>query len=193
MKKFTKLFLSCAAVAAVTAAVATSAMAAENAIPKENLVYDASTGTLTITAPEGYADANAIQTMIVLGPGVGEDKADKTNIKAENILGIDQSNAITTAKLDKDKIDAENKQYIVMLGGTSGDVYVGTFGAGGVLIGDVDLNEDIDLDDATEVVKHAVKISTLTGDALVAADTDFNDDVDLDDATCIVKYAVKLS
>ena len=32
MKKFSKLFLSCAAVAAVTAAVATSAMAAANGI-----------------------------------------------------------------------------------------------------------------------------------------------------------------
>lgn len=199
MKKFTKLFLSCAAVAAVTAAVATSAMAAPVEVKGEATgTYDNQTGALSVTLPEKYNAANEQQTLLVIGPATGETKADKTNITADVILGIDQQataegKTAITAKLDTNKVKTDDNQYMVLLGGTAGKVYVATFGAGGVLVGDVDLNEDIDLDDATEIVKHAVKISTLTGDALVAADTDFNDDVDLDDATCIVKYAVKLS
>ena len=50
MKKFSKLFLSCAAVAAVTAAVATSAMAAGE-ISAE---YSAETASLKITKDIAY-------------------------------------------------------------------------------------------------------------------------------------------
>lgn len=189
MKKFTKLFLSCAAVAAVTAAVATSAMAAEKTLTA-SYGTNATTGLGEVTITCDSTDD--MKTLLILKPGASKD-----DIKTADVLQIDQAAAITKATIPalNEENEADKGTYTVLVGGTSGDIYVGTFkiGSGGILVGDVDMNEDIDLDDATEIVKHAVKISTLTGDALVAADTDFNDDVDLDDATCIVKYAVKLS
>ena len=66
MKKFSKLFLSCAAVAAVTAAVATSAMAAGISATYAPADATHETATLTIDA-SGYTAAQ--KTLLVLKPG----------------------------------------------------------------------------------------------------------------------------
>ena len=116
-------------------------------------------------------------------------------IKNKNVIGIDQVTENTiVVKLDTTKVDTENKKYTVLVGGSAGKVYEATFGAGGVLVGDADLSGEIDLDDATAIVSHALEKAgaILTGDALTAADADFTGEVDLDDATCIVKYSLEL-
>lgn len=195
MKKFSKLFLSCAAVAALTAAVATAAMAEEvNVSGDVTGTYDTETGKLAITAPADM-DADSQATLLVY-----DAAASATEVTADSVVGIDQAaNAAFTKNglKDKPQVPAEgNTEYTVKLGyyadGTF-TVKTGTLrlGSGGVLIGDVDLNGDIDLMDATGVVKHSAKLVLLEGDALLAADADQNNDVDLMDATCIVKYAVK--
>lgn len=192
MKKFTKLFLSCAAAAALTAAVATSAMAADGDVELKGAItgtYNA--GTLTLTAPNA---ADEIKTVVVLDAEGETADPNTVQIKNKNVIGIDQVTENTiVVKLDTQKVDTANKKYTVLIGGSEGKIYEGTFGAGGVLMGDVDLNEDIDLDDAIEVIQHSVKIKQLTGDSLTAADVDENKDVDLDDAICIIRFAVKLT
>jgi alpha-amylase len=59
-----------------------------------------------------------------------------------------------------------------------------------VLIGDVNLDGTVSISDATEIQKHLVAISELTGDALTAADVDVNENVDIKDVTCIQFYLV---
>ena len=185
MKKFTKLFLSCAAVAAVTAAVASSAMAAEVDLKGDFTgKYDTETGVVTFTAPDGLGDTT---TLLVVDGTL-------SSVSDETILGIDQAASISSVKLDTAKVtDLENKTYTVALGGTKGVVKTATFGkaSAGFLMGDVDFNEDVDLDDASLIVGHSTKKALLSGDALLVADVDENDDVDLDDASCIVAYVVK--
>ena len=194
MKKFSKLFLSCAAVAALTAAVATSAMAdTVNVSGDVTGTYDTETGKLAITAPTDM-DAGTQAALLVY------EGAAATEVTDDSVVGIDQAADAKFTKnglKDKPQVPAEgNTEYTVKLGyyadGTF-TVKTGTLrlGSGGVLIGDVDLNGDIDLMDATGVVKHSAKLVLLEGDALLAADADQNNDVDLMDATCIVKYAVK--
>ena len=198
MKKFTKLFLSCAAVAAITASIATAAMAEEVSLTGDVAgTYDPDSGKLTITAPADM-EPGTQATLLVYAYG-----KDRTSVAAADVVGIDQAAAaaFTNSGLkDKPQVpETGNNKYTVALGyyvGSTFTVKEGTLLLGeedGVLIGDVDLNGEIDLDDATEVVRHSVKLIKLTGDALAAADADQNKEVDLDDATCIVRYSVKLT
>lgn len=202
MKKFTKLFLSCAAAAALTAAVATSAMAADSMRGQITGTYypeaatvegtEIAAGTLTLTAPNA---ADEFKTVVVLDAADVAADPNTVQIKNKNVIGIDQVTENTiVVKLDTAKVDTDNKKYTVRIGGSAGQVYEGTFGAGGVLVGDADLSGEIDLDDATAIVSHALEKegAILTGDALIAADADFSGEVDLDDATCIVKYSLEL-
>lgn len=187
MKKFSKLFLSCAAVAAVTAAVATSAMAAGISATYAPADATHETATLTIDA-SGYTAAQ--KTLLVLKPGVTLDKID---VDKGDVLQIDQQdgNDTITVALPKDLADGK---YTVYMGG-DGQVYSTNFKVGNassVLVGDATQDDSIDLDDATAVVKHYMEMNTLTGDALIAADANGDESVDLDDATCIVKYYMEL-
>ena len=167
MKKFSKLFLSCAAVAAVTAAVATSAMAAGE-ISAE---YSAETASLKITT-KYTADQ---KTLLIVPSSVSLDK-----VTADDVVQIDQNAEIVDVALPADLKDGK---YTVYMGG-DGQVYSTNFKVGNassVLVGD-----------ATAVVKHYMEMNTLTGDALIAADANGDESVDLDDATCIVKYYMEL-
>ena len=56
------------------------------------------------------------------------------------------------------------------------------------LIGDVDLNGSITVNDATTTQRHLAEMITLTGEALVAADSDRNNRVSIKDVTMIQKY-----
>ena len=178
MKKFSKLFLSCAAVAAVTAAVATSAMAAGE-ISAE---YSAETASLKITT-KYTADQ---KTLLIVPSSVSLDK-----VTADDVVQIDQNAEIVDVALPADLKDGK---YTVYMGG-DGQVYSTNFNVGNassVLVGDATQDDSIDLDDATAVVKHYMEMNTLTGDALIAADANGDESVDLDDATCIVKYYMEL-
>lgn len=185
MKKFSKLFLSCAAVAAVTAAVATSAMAAGISATYAPADATHETATLTIDA-SGYTAAQ--KTLLVLKPG----KTLKTvKVSEDDVLQIDQQdgNDTITVALPKDLADGK---YTVYMGG-DGQVYSDTFrvGAGKVLIGDVNQDDEVTLADATEIILDYVGTKEITNaDAKVAADCNDDEDITLGDATCIINYYV---
>lgn len=180
MKKFSKLFLSCAAVAAVTAAVATSAMAAGE-ISAE---YSAETASLKITT-KYTADQ---KTLLIVPSSVSLDK-----VTAGDVVQIDQNAEIVDVALPADLKDGK---YTVYMGG-DGQVYSTNFKVGNassVLVGDVNQDTKINLSDATGVVQHAMKVKAITdADALIAADANDDSKINLSDATCIVKYSVKMT
>lgn len=189
MKKFSKLFLSCAAVAAVTAAVATSAMAAGISATYAPADATHETATLTIDA-SGYTAAQ--KTLLVLKPGVTLDKID---VDKGDVLQIDQKDGNDSIAVALPKNLADGK-YTVYMGG-DGQVYSTNFKVGNassVLVGDVNQDTKINLSDATGVVQHAMKVKAITdADALIAADANDDSKINLSDATCIVKYSVKMT
>ncbi len=204
MKKFTKLFLSCAAVAAITGAIATSALADGTTVDlssKDNIkgTYDSSTGVVTFTElPTAYTDTT--KTLLILKPAsvatesVSPSATTGITVEAANVIAIDQGETLSSAKISTNGIDLENNTYTVLLGGTNGNVYTATFGkaTSSVLLGDADLSGEIDLDDATAIVYYTLELGDLEGDALIAADVDDQAGVDLDDATAIVYYTLEL-
>ena len=194
MKKFTKLFLSCTAVAAITAALSASAMAAEVDLKGSDGIvgtYDTETGVVSLTTLPNADDA--IKTVLVLKPSEVSASDTGITVVAENIIGIDQTADLTEVKLDASNVNTDSNNYTVFVGGSSGKVYKATFGAGGagILIGDVTLDDDISLGDALEIVNHKVKGKELSADALKAADTTQDGDISLGDALEIVNYKVK--
>lgn len=61
------------------------------------------------------------------------------------------------------------------------------------LLGDADLNEKINVKDATEIQKSAAKLLTLDETATVLADVDLNEKVNVKDATAIQKWVAKIA
>lgn len=180
MKKFSKLFLSCAAVAAVTAAVATSAMAAgEVSATYTPAETGATTASLKITT-KYTADQ---KTLLIVPSSVSLDK-----VTADDVVQIDQNAEIVDVVLPADLKDGT---YTVYMGG-DGQVYSDTFrvGAGKVLIGDADQDGFVDGGDATTILKYNVGSVELVGDGQAAADADQDGFVDSGDATAILKYNV---
>lgn len=180
MKKFSKLFLSCAAVAAVTAAVATSAMAAGGISATYTAAGENATAKLTIDASGYTADQ---KTLLIVPSSVSLDK-----VTADDVVQIDQNAEIVDVVLPADLKDGT---YTVYMGG-DGQVYSDTFrvGAGKVLIGDADQDGFVDGGDATTILKYNVGSVELVGDGQAAADADQDGFVDGGDATAILKYNV---
>lgn len=158
MKKFSKLFLSCAAVAAVTAAVATSAMAAGISATYAPADATHETATLTIDA-SGYTAAQ--KTLLVLKPG---KTLETIKVSEGDVLQIDQQdgNDTITVALPKDLADGK---YTVYMGG-DGQVYSDTFrvGAGKVLIGDANQDGYVEAADATAILKYNINKIDKTND-----------------------------
>ena len=171
MKKFSKLFLSCAAVAAVTAAVATSAMAAGE-ISAE---YSAETASLKITT-KYTADQ---KTLLIVPSSVSLDK-----VTADDVVQIDQNAEIVDVALPADLKDGK---YTVYMGG-DGQVYSDTFrvGAGKVLIGD----GYVEAADATAILKYNINKYTFKDNGEEAADANQDGYVEAADATAILKYNI---
>lgn len=180
MKKFSKLFLSCAAVAAVTAAVATSAMAAGEISATYTAAGENATAKLTIDASGYTADQ---KTLLIVPSSVSLDK-----VTDGDVVQIDQNAEIVDVVLPADLKDGT---YTVYMGG-DGQVYSDTFrvGAGKVLIGDADQDGFVDGGDATTILKYNVGSVELVGDGQAAADADQDGFVDGGDATAILKYNV---
>lgn len=182
MKKFSKLFLSCAAVAAVTAAVATSAMAAGEISAKYT---PAETGATTASLKiETKYDADQ-KTLLIVPSSVSLDK-----VTADDVVQIDQNAEIVDVVLPADLKDGK---YTVYMGG-DGQVYSTNFNVGNVssvLIGDVNQDDEVTLADATEIILDYVGTKEITNaDAKVAADCNDDEDITLGDATCIINYYV---
>ena len=186
MKKFSKLFLSCAAVAAVTAAVATSAMAAGEISATYTAAGENATAKLTIDA-SGYT---ADQKTLLIVPS--SKTLETVKVSEGDVLQIDQQdgNDTITVALPKDLADGK---YTVYMGG-DGQVYSTNFKVGNassVLVGDVNQDASITLGDATAIVRHKTGAAPITdADALIAADTNYDDSITLGDATCIVMYKI---
>lgn len=182
MKKFSKLFLSCAAVAAVTAAVATSAMAAGGISATYTAAGENATAKLTIDASGYTADQ---KTLLIVPSSVSLDK-----VTADDVVQIDQNAEIVDVALPADLKDGK---YTVYMGG-DGQVYSTNFKVGNassVLVGDVNQDASITLGDATAIVRHKTGAAPITdADALIAADTNYDDSITLGDATCIVMYKI---
>lgn len=182
MKKFSKLFLSCAAVAAVTAAVATSAMAAGEVSATYTPAADgATTASLKITT-NYTADQ---KTLLIVPSSVTLDK-----VSADDVVQIDQNADIVDVVLPANLKDGK---YTVYMGG-DGQVYSTNFKVGNassVLIGDVNQDDEVTLADATEIILDYVGTKEITNaDAKVAADCNDDEDITLGDATCIINYYV---
>lgn len=182
MKKFSKLFLSCAAVAAVTAAVATSAMAAGEISATYTAAGENATAKLTIDASGYTADQ---KTLLIVPSSVSLDK-----VTDGDVVQIDQNAEIVDVVLPSDLKDGK---YTVYMGG-DGQVYSTNFNVGNVssvLIGDVNQDDEVTLADATEIILDYVGTKEITNaDAKVAADCNDDEDITLGDATCIINYYV---
>ncbi len=61
------------------------------------------------------------------------------------------------------------------------------------ILGDANGNGDVTTDDALAVLKHVVKLNTLTGDNFKAADANLDGNITTDDALLILKHVVKLT
>lgn len=182
MKKFSKLFLSCAAVAAVTAAVATSAMAAGEISATYTAAGENATAKLTIDASGYTADQ---KTLLIVPSSVSLDK-----VTDGDVVQIDQNAEIVDVVLPADLKDGK---YTVYMGG-DGQVYSTNFNVGNVssvLIGDVNQDDEVTFADATEIILDYVGTKEITNaDAKVAADCNDDEDITLGDATCIINYYV---
>ena len=180
MKKFSKLFLSCAAVAAVTAAVATSAMAAGEVSATYTPAADgATTASLKITT-NYTADQ---KTLLIVPSSITLDK-----VSADDVVQIDQNADIVDVVLPANLKDGK---YTVYMGG-DGQVYSDTFrvGAGKVLIGDANQDGYVEAADATAILKYNINKYTFKDNGEEAADANQDGYVEAADATAILKYNI---
>ena len=197
MKKLTKLIFSCAAVAAVTAALGTAALAEEVKVVGNNLsgTYDTETGILNLT--DGYvSDAEGDQTILVLKPD-----ATIADVKDADIAYVNQAGDVATIARFADLADGT---YTVRVGGGA-TIFEGTFTIGDdepnpptpgdiIIIGDVNLDGDIDSTDATWVLESLVNNRTLDAKNAKAAytRTGGNGRVAAQDSANILKYSAAL-
>ena len=156
MKKFSKLFLSCAAVAAVTAAVATSAMAAGE-ISAE---YSAETVSLDkVTADDVVQiDQNAEIVDVALPADLkdgkytvymgGDGQVYSTNFKVGNASSVLVGDATQDDSIDLDDATAVVKHYMEM----------NTLTGDALIAADANGDESVDLDDATCIVKYYMEL-----------------------------------
>lgn len=195
MKKFTKLFLSCAAIAALTSTVAVSAMAEKIDFDMKGDVtikatYDTEECKLEFAVPSDMDTAKAA-TFVALPSGA--------ELTDEKIVGIDQTasgvnfeNAGLKGKPQAPAEGAENPvTYTVKLGyfNTDGQFKIleGTLFSAGVMVGDASQDGDIMINDAVLIVDH-LNGKELTGDALKAADASGDGEVMINDAVFVVDY-----
>lgn len=183
MKNFTKFMLSAAAITAVSAAMAVSAMAAVGGS------YDAATGKVTLTGVESSGDQ---QTLLVLT----EDAATVT----EGIIAqIDQDTAISEFVLPS---GIESGTYYVRIGGTNGTIqtYTLTIGSGGgggesgqvtVLVGDIDGDGDVTSSDSVIALRYEAWMEPDLTDLQVATGAycaEEYDTLDSSDSVNILRY-----
>lgn len=188
MKKFTKLFLSCTAVAAITAAVATSAMAAEyKSLTVGAYALDASGTFGTVEIKTETPDD--MKTLLVLNKG-----KDLTDFAPADVLQIDQDGTIATVKLPAYSEENEDHKgtYNVYMGGTSGEIYAGSFtiGATPVLVGDADPNGRITPNDSVLMLQWIAGDKTKIADEDIpkAAYADGNNRITPNDSVEVLKY-----
>ena len=176
-KSLRNIALACAATAAVTLAMATSAFASNTMTADTDFTYskDAGTVTLTSTFLAGLSD----QTTILI---YDDTAADPANLGSNDILYINQDDAGTTATFTGMGLKGglvEGRTYTIKVGGKNiaeDGIYVGTFAItseGRVIqLGDCDGIKGIDGGDVNAIFGDILKTTPLTGDNLIAGDCD---------------------
>ena len=210
MKKLTKIIFSCAAVAAVTAAVGTAAMAADLKAPEwaaNGITGSAALdGTVTIEGYTGQA-AGAEETILIFKVADGDDVTaasvkEDGQIEYINQEKVESASPFAKAITLKNGAITEAGTYVVRIGGTDGSIKEAIITVsednGGdeptpgvtVLIGDVDGVNGIQPKDASLVLKYiADKVANpLEGKSYRAADTDNANGIQPKDASNILKY-----
>lgn len=185
MKKVTKLFLSVAAIGALAAGLATSAMAM-------TATYDA--GTVTIVAGDEDKVTSTEKTLLILNNNA-------TTVTEADIVQIDQSEDIASVPVG----ELADGTYYVRVGG-DGNIDTATFTVASEspspydnparLLGDAKAasgeTSEVNLADAEVILNHALNIELLEGDDLQAADANDNGDVNLADAEVILDYSLSI-
>ena len=198
MKKITKLVFSCAAVAALTAAVGTAAMAAKGDVTGTITgditgSYDPGTKTITVT---DYASTGEESTMLVLNN-------DASTVAEGDIEAINQEAKIATIPLGiENPAEGETATYYIRIGGSNGEIRTATLtiateGEDGPApstqkLGDVNNDGSIQNGDATDIAKHVAGLTVLEGDNLQAADVNDDGQVANGDATDVAKFIAGL-
>lgn len=208
MKKFTKLFLSCAAVTAVTAAVATSAMAADFAVGATYVAPTEEGATAASVTIDATASQATTKTLLILNKD-----ADKTAITQDDILQIMQDETITSAVVPVLVEGTDDGTYVVLMGGDDGKIGEGSFRIGAVsgqeyIIGDASGDGQILVNDATAILNYGVNenrqkdtgkeitlsdgssIGKNSGDIILVGDASNDGQILVNDATAILNYNV---
>ena len=187
MKKLTKLIFSCAAIAAVTAALSTAALAADLEAGYDiSGSYDETTGKLTLSY--GDYETAGDETILILNNDV------KTTVTADDIEYVDQDASVKEVATLEAGL-TEGTYYIRVGGGSTILTGVLKLDAGSGdepgsdrLLGDVDGNTAFSAADASAVAEHVADLRKLTGEDLQAADADDNGAISGSDAAEIAQY-----
>ena len=197
MKKFTKIMLSVAAVAAVSTAMAISAMAEGDTVTG---TYAPETGVVTL---DGVVSSGDQQTLLVLT----ENAATVT----EGIIAqIDQDAAISQFVLPA---SIESGTYYIRIGGTDGTIQHGTLTIGGqggevetvtIIVGDANLDSNINASDVGYVLRYANKFTSRIGNAgeekekvdgtkVIVGDANLDSNINASDVGYVLRYANKFT
>lgn len=203
MKKFTKLFLSCTAMAVVTAAVASSAMAEGVTVSKDD--YNAETGKLVLHVD---STAEGQKTLLVFGNGF--DMTDLTDgIPEGAVIAIDQvaEFAADGVQLPKNLADGTYKVYV---GGEgiatpyNTTLTLGEIVGEAIIIGDANTDGNIRTGDANAVLWYTVgnkpvdgktqkagkNITLSDGTTIKVGDANTDGNIRTGDANAILWYTV---
>ena len=210
MKKLTKIIFSCAAVAAVTAAVGTAAMAADLKAPEwaaNGITGSAALdGTVTIEGYTGQA-AGAEETILIFKVADGDDVTaasvkEDGQIEYINQEKVESASPFAKAITLKNGAITEAGTYVVRIGGTDGSIKEAIITVsednGGDeptpgsdrKLGNVNDDTAINVLDVTAIAQHSVGSITLTGDKLQAADVTDDGSVNVLDVTDVAQYSV---
>ena len=155
MKNFKKLLLAGAAITAMSAALATSAMAADD------FTATYADGTVTLSGVPAEVTSQDQVTMVVI------NGMDDVNPTEENLKQIGQKDGAADVFATIPVGELADGTYTVKLGGTAGKIYMDTFTVGDVdpepegMLGDVDGNDKIEVSDATDIVNHVLGKTTI--------------------------------
>lgn len=184
MKNFKKLLLAGAAITAMSAALATSAMAADD------FTATYADGTVTLSGVPAEVTSQDQVTMVVI------NGMDDVNPTEENLKQIGQKDGAADVFATIPVGELADGTYTVKLGGTAGKIYMDTFTVGDVdpegMLGDVDGENGIETTDASLVVNHVLEIAPLTTEQQTRADVDGKNGIETTDASLIVNHVLGL-
>lgn len=194
---FKKALMTCAAVGALSVAMAASAFAANELTVSQDKTDDVENGKVSITA--GLDGASGQMTVLIFAEGADTDE---DGLTADEILYIDQLAATTenlfqgmgirSTAIENGKLKAGT--YTVLVGSDAEDAGIlsGTLtvtaGGASIQLGECDGITGIDGGDVVAVLNHMLERTLLTGDALVAADCDGITGIDGGDVVAILNH-----